>query len=67
MCNMKMTIIRIVIDALGTVTKVLIKRLKELETKGREETIETTTLLRSARIVRRVLETREDLLSLKLQ
>ena len=34
---------------------------------GRVETIQTTALLRTARILRRVLETWGDLLSLKLQ
>ena len=41
--------------------------LEDLEIRGRMETIQTTALLRSARILRRVLETGEDLLSLKLQ
>ena len=47
----------IVIGALDTVTKGLLKGLKDLEIRGRVETIQTTTLLRSARILRRVLET----------
>ena len=64
---MQVTIIPIVIGAFGTVTKVLLKGLEELEIGGRVETIKTTTLLRTARILRRVLETWEDLLSLKLQ
>ena len=55
--NMIVTIIPIVIGALGIVTKGSIKGLKDLEIKGREETIQTTALLRSARILRRVLET----------
>ena len=55
--NMKVTIIPIIIGALGTVTKGLIKGLKDLEMRGRVETIQTSTLLRSARILRRVLET----------
>ena len=42
------------------------KGLEDLEIRSRMETILTTTLLRSARIPRRVLET-WDLLSLKLQ
>ena len=65
--NMKVTFILIVFGALGTVTKGLIKGLEELEIRGRVETIQTTALLRSARILGRVLETWEDLLSLKLQ
>ena len=62
-----MTIIPIVIDAFGTVTKGLLKDLDDLEDDGRVETIQTTALLRTARILRRVLETWGDLLSLKLQ
>ena len=54
---MKMTVIPIVIGALGTVTKGLVHGLEELEIREREETIQTTALLRSARILRRVLET----------
>ena len=55
--NMKLTIIPIVISAFGTVTKGLLKGLGELEVGGRIETIQTITLLRTARILRRVLET----------
>ena len=55
--NMKMTIIPIVIGAFGTVTKGLLKGLEDLEVGGRVETIQTTALLRTARILRRVLET----------
>ena len=54
---MKMTIIPIVIGACGTVTKELFKRLEDLEVGGRVKTIQTTALLRTARILRRVLET----------
>ena len=61
-----MTIIPIVIGSYGTVTKVLLKGLEDLEVDGRVETIQTKALLRTARILRRVLETRGDLLSLKL-
>ena len=53
--NMKVTFIPIVIDALGTVTEGFIQRLEDLEIGGRVETIETTALLRSARILRIVL------------
>ena len=52
-----MTIILIVIGAFGTVTKGLLKGLKDLEVGGRVETNQTTTLLRTARILRKVLET----------
>ena len=53
---MKVTVFPIVIRALGTVIKGLIKGLEDLEIKGRVETIQTITLLRSIRILRRVLE-----------
>ena len=55
--NMKMTIIPIVIVAYSTVTKGLLKGLEDLEVGGRVETIQTTALLKTARILRRVLET----------
>ena len=64
---MKVTMIPIVIGAFGTVTKGLFKGMEDLEVGGRVETIQTTALLRMARILRRVLETWGDLLSLKLQ
>ena len=63
---MKVTIVPIGIGALGTVTKGLLKDLEDLEVDGRVETIQTIALLRMARILRRVLETWGDLLSLKL-
>ena len=56
-CNMKVTFISIIIGVRGTVTKVLTKGLEDLEIRGQVETIQTTALLRSARIRRRVLET----------
>ena len=65
--NMKVMVIPIVIGVLGTVTKELVKGLEELEIRKQVETIQTTALLRLARILRRVLETWGDLLSLKLQ
>ena len=65
--NMKVTIVPIVIGAVGTVTKGLLKGLEDLEIGGRVETIQTTALLRTDRVLRRVLETRGDLLSLKHQ
>ena len=55
--NMKVAIVPIVIGALGTVTKGLLKDLEDLEVGGRVETIQMTELLRTARILRRVLET----------
>ena len=53
-------------DTFGTVTKGLIQGLEVLEIRG-VETIQTTALLRYAKILRRVLKTCEELLSLKLQ
>ena len=64
---MKIKIIPIVIGAFGTETKGLLKGLEDLEVGGRVETIQTTALLKMARILRRVLETWGDLLSLNLQ
>ena len=55
--NMKVTIVPIVIGALGKITKGLIKGLEDVEVGGRVETIQITVLLRTARILRRVLET----------
>ena len=55
--NMKVTIIPIAISAFGTVTKGLLNGLKDLEVGGRVETIQTTALLITARILRKVLET----------
>ena len=63
--NMKVTVILIVIGALGTVTKGLVLWLKDLEIKKRVETIQHCWLLRWARILRRVLETQGDLLSFR--
>ena len=45
-----------VIGALSTVTKGLIKGLEDLEIRGEVKTIQTTALLRSAIVLRRVLE-----------
>ena len=46
---MKVTVIPIVISALGIIPE-------DLEIRGQEETIQTTALLRSARILRRVVD-----------
>ena len=54
---MQVTIIPIVIGAFGTVTKGFLKGQEDLEVGGRVETIQTTTLLRTARILRIVLDT----------
>ena len=55
--NMRVTVIPIEIGALGTVIKRLLQGLEDLEICGRAETIRTTSLLRSVKISRRVLET----------
>ena len=66
--NMKVMIVPIVmIGALGTITKGLLKGLEDLEVGGQVETIQMTALLRMARILRQVQETWGDLLSLRLQ
>ena len=57
MRNMKVTFIPFVIGGLGTVIEGLLKGMEDLEIRGRVETIQTTTLLKSARIPRRVLQT----------
>ncbi len=58
---MKMTVIPIVIAALGTIPKDFVKGLVDLEIGGQAET-QTPALIRSSRILRRVLEILEDLL-----
>ena len=60
--NMKVTTMPIVIGAFG-----LLKGQEDLEVGGRVETIQTTALLKTVRILRRFLETWGDLLSLNLQ
>ena len=65
--NMKLKVLPIVIDALGTVLRSLMKEMMELEIRRKIGTIQTSTLQRSARILRRVLETRGDLVSLRLR
>ena len=47
--NMKVTIVPIVIGALGTITKGLLKGLEDLEVGGRIEIIQMTALLSSAK------------------
>ena len=64
--NMKVIIILIVIGAFDTVTEGLLKGLEDLEVGGRVDTIQTTALLKTARILRKFLETGGDLLPLNL-
>ena len=54
---MKLTVIAIIIGTLGTIPKGLVREVDEFEIGKQAETIQTTALLRSARILRRVLET----------
>ena len=54
---MKVAVIPIVIGALGTIPKGLVKGLEDLELRGQVQTIQTTALLSLTRILRRVLET----------
>ena len=53
---MKVTFMPIVIGALGTVNEGLLKGLEDFGIRGQVETIRTT-LLRSTRILRRILGT----------
>ena len=55
--NMKTTVVPIVIGVLSADVKELVQGQEDLEEEGRVDTIQTTALLRSARILRRVQET----------
>ena len=48
---MKVTVVPIVIGALGTITEGLLKGLEDLEVGEQVETTQTTALLRTARIL----------------
>ena len=65
--KMKVTFIAIIIGAMDTVTQKLIKGQEDREIKGCVDSIQTTILLRSARILKSVPKTWGDLLSLRLQ
>ena len=65
--NMKMTVIPAIVGALRMIPKFSAKGMEELEIRTCADTIVTLALLRSARILKRVLETWGDLLSLTLQ
>ena len=54
--NTRVMIVPIVIGAFSPVIKGLLKGLKDLQIGGQEETIQMTSLLKTARILRRVLE-----------
>ena len=49
---MKVKVIPVIIDDLGTILKGLVKEVKDLEFRGEEKTIETTALLGSSRILK---------------
>ena len=49
-------IVQILVDVFGIVSKYLERRREKLEIRGRTKTIQTIALLRSTRILRRVLE-----------
>ena len=55
--NMRVMIVPIVTGAFVTVTEGLLRDLEDLKVGGRVETIQTTALLNTARILRRVLDT----------
>ena len=55
--KIKVTIVPIVIGAFGTITKGLFKGREDSEIDEQVETIQTTALLGTARILRRVLDT----------
>ena len=61
---MKVKGIQIIVGVFGIIINGLKKKLGELDIRGK---IKTTTVLRSARILQRLLETRRDLLLFKLQ
>ena len=65
--NRSVTIVPTAIGAFDTVTKGLLKGLEDLEVGEWVETIQTTTLLKTTGILKRVLETWGQLLSLNLQ
>ena len=54
--NKKVSVIPIVIGALGTVTKTLRNRLHQIGIQTKIKTMQTTVLLNTARIIRKVLE-----------
>ena len=54
---MKVTVMPVVIRALGTIPKGLVKGLQDSGIKGQVETIQTTALLRSAGTQKIIMET----------
>ena len=64
---MKIIVIPIVVGTLGTVPKNLEKRIDKLKMRGKFEVIQTTALLKSAWIHRRVRKICGLILSLRIQ
>ena len=56
--NMTVTVIPIVVGASGTILKALKKRMVELEMRGKTDTTQTTAILKSLTLLKRVVETR---------
>ena len=54
-----MIVIPIIVGALGTIPKSLEKRVREQDIKGALKTLQATKLLKSVRIIKRVLEPEE--------
>ena len=65
--NMRVRVILVVIGMLISIPKGFVRGLEEFEVGGRIETIQTTALLRSTGILRKVLEILGYLLLLTLQ
>ena len=67
--DMKMSVIPILVAALGTFPNGLLKRLEDLEHRGQVETIKTTEILRSEEILRifREYETQKVLWDFEIQ
>ena len=64
MLNMRVMVILVVVGMLRMISRSLKKGVEELENSERIKIIQTTELLRLAKILRRVSETRRDLLLL---
>ena len=62
---MDVTVIQVLVEVLGTISKNLEKRMQEQEIWGRIEAGQTMTLLKSTKILRQVLENWEDLFELQ--
>ena len=54
---MKVALIPILVGAFETIPKALVKGLEDLEIRAQVEIIQTTALLRTNRIPRRIMET----------